>query len=41
LADINYEGAYTFETNRGKDPLRTAKYNVQLVKYFHAEGFSR
>jgi sugar phosphate isomerase/epimerase len=41
LADIKYEGAYTFETNRGKDPLRTARYNVGLVKYFHAEGFSR
>jgi sugar phosphate isomerase/epimerase len=41
LADINYEGAYTFETHRGKDPLRTAKFNMELVKFFHAEGFSR
>ena len=41
LAEINYNGAYTFETCRGKDPVRTAKYNIELVKYFHAEGFSR
>lgn len=39
LADINYTGPYTFETNRGKNPLRTARYNVQLVKFFHAESF--
>jgi hypothetical protein len=33
LAAIQYKGAYTFETNRGKDPLRTAAYNIELVKY--------
>jgi L-ribulose-5-phosphate 3-epimerase len=41
LADIGYDGPYTFETNRGRDPLRTAAYNMNLVKFFHAEGFSR
>ena len=41
LADIGYEGPYTFETNRGKNPLRTAIYNMELVKFFHEEGFSR
>jgi sugar phosphate isomerase/epimerase len=41
LADIRYVGPYTFETNRGKDPLSTASYNIGLVKFFHAEGFSR
>jgi sugar phosphate isomerase/epimerase len=41
LADIGYVGPYTFETHRGKNPLRTAAYNMGLVKFFHAEGFSR
>lgn len=41
LADINYDGPFTFETNRGKNPLSTAAYNIGLVKFFHAEGFSR
>ncbi|MCU0641444.1 MAG: sugar phosphate isomerase/epimerase [Candidatus Margulisbacteria bacterium] len=41
LAEIKYDGLYTFETQRGKDPLRTAKYNIALVQYFHAEAFSR
>jgi len=39
LADIKYEGAYTFETQRGKDPARTAAFNMELVKYYHSEGF--
>ncbi len=41
LADIKYDGPYTFETQRGKNPLRTAAYNIQLVKFFHSEGFLR
>lgn len=41
LADIGYDGPYTLETHRGKNPLRTAAYNMGLVKFFHAEGFSR
>lgn len=41
LADIGYGGPYTFETQRGKNPLSTAAYNMELVKFFHAEGFSR
>jgi len=41
LAEIGYNGAYTFETCRGKDPLRTAGYNIELVKYFYSEAFSR
>ncbi len=39
LSDIRYQGPYTFETQRGKNPLRTAAYNINLVKFFHAEGF--
>ncbi len=39
FADIKYSGPYTFETNRGKNPLRTAAYNIGLVKFFHAEAF--
>ena len=41
LADIGYDGAYTFETQRGRDPVRTAQYNVGLVRYFHAEAAAR
>lgn len=41
LADINYVGPYTFETQRGRNPLSTAKYNMQLVNFFHAEALSR
>lgn len=39
LAAIGYDGLYTFETNRGKNPTRTAIFNKQLVTYFHAENF--
>ena len=41
LADIGYDGPYTFETHRGKNPLSTAAYNMGLVKFFHEEEFSR
>ncbi len=40
LADIAYDGPYTFETQRGKNPSRTAAYNLQLVRFFQAEGVS-
>lgn len=35
--DIGYDGTYTFETTRGKDPIRTAKYNLQFIKFFMEE----
>jgi len=38
LAAIGYDGPYTFETQRGRDPLRTARYNLDLVRFFHAEA---
>jgi sugar phosphate isomerase/epimerase len=41
LHNIEYTGPYTFETQRGADPLRTAAYNMMLVTYFHAEGGDR
>ena len=34
LKDINYHGPFTFETVRGKDPVKTAIYNMQLVEFF-------
>jgi sugar phosphate isomerase/epimerase len=34
LNDINYAGPYTFETARGKSPINTAKYNMNLVNFF-------
>jgi L-ribulose-5-phosphate 3-epimerase len=40
LAAISYHGAYTFETNRGKNPLLTASYNINLVNFFHSEAFT-
>ncbi len=39
LADIGYEGPFTFETQRGKNPVRTARYNIDVVSYFHAEAY--
>jgi sugar phosphate isomerase/epimerase len=38
INDIAYDGSYTFETQRGSDPLRTASYNMMLVEYFFQEG---
>lgn len=38
LAEIGYDGPFTFETQRGKDPVRTARYNMGLVTFFHAEA---
>lgn len=40
LSDIKYTGPYTFETHRGKRPLSTARYNMQFVQFFQAEGLS-
>ena len=34
LNDINYDGPFTFETVRGRDPVKTAIYNMQLVDFF-------
>lgn len=34
LDDINYDGPFTFETVRGKDPVKTAIYNMQVVEFF-------
>lgn len=34
LAKIDFCGPYTFETNRGKDPIETAKFNLLFAKYF-------
>lgn len=41
LASINYNGPYTFETHRGKNPTRTARYNCALTQFFYDEAFSR
>jgi len=41
LDDIDYNGPYTFETNRGNNPIRTALFNMALVKFFHTENLSR
>tara|TARA_B100001564_G_C20558354_1_gene632533 strand:+ start:134 stop:949 length:816 start_codon:yes stop_codon:yes gene_type:complete len=34
LKKINYKGSYVFETTRGKYPMKTAAYNMQLVNFF-------
>jgi sugar phosphate isomerase/epimerase len=41
LFDINYEGTYTFETQRGSDPIRTALYNIEVINFFYGEALSR
>lgn len=38
LEDIDYNGAYTFETDRGNDPVRTVLYGIEFVKFFHNEA---
>lgn len=38
LRDIGYRGPYTFESQRGHDPLRTARYNMTVVDFFAAEA---
>lgn len=38
IHDIGYDGPYTFETQRGNEPLRTAAYNMMLTRFFHEEG---
>lgn len=37
LSAIEYNGPYTFETSRGRNPIRTAKYNLQFVDFFMKE----
>jgi len=39
LAEIKYDGLYTFETNRGKNPARTATHNKQFTTFFYQESF--
>ena len=39
LAEIKYDGLYTFETNRGKNPTRTAIHNKQFTTFFYQESF--
>lgn len=41
LCDINYEGPFTFETHRGTDPIRTARYNIEVINFFYSEAKSR
>ncbi len=38
LTDVGYRGPFTFETTRGRDPVRTAKYNMAFVDFFSAEA---
>ena len=40
LKKINYQKSYTFETYRGKNPIRTAKFNMELIKFFCSENFN-
>ena len=35
---INYDGPFVFETVRGKDPLKTAQYNINFCDYFYNES---
>ena len=40
LKKINYKKSYTFETNRGNNPINTCKYNMNVVNYFDSEAFN-
>lgn len=37
LGKIGYSGGYTFETDRGRDPIRTCRYHKSVVDFFAAE----
>ncbi|NQV03467.1 MAG: sugar phosphate isomerase/epimerase [Bacteroidia bacterium] len=37
LSAVDYTGPYTFETYRGKDPLKTAEYNKFFIEFFIQE----
>ena len=37
LSAVDYPGPYTFETCRGKNPLKTAEYNKFIIKFFIKE----
>jgi sugar phosphate isomerase/epimerase len=37
---IKYNGPYTFETYRGKNPVKTALYNKSFAEFFIQEAFS-
>lgn len=41
LSDIDYDRAYTFETTRGKEPVRTGTHNIQFTRFFLEEAFSK
>jgi len=41
LVDIGYNGPYTFETHRGKNPVRTARHNISFIEFFRAEASDR
>lgn len=38
--EIKYDGFYTFETFRGVDPVETAIFNMQFVKFFARESLA-
>jgi len=38
LNEINYKGHHTFETVRGKNPIKTAEYNIRFSEYFINEA---
>lgn len=40
LNSIKYNGLYTFETYRGNDPIETAKFHTNFVKFFIKESIN-
>ncbi len=34
LKFIGYDGTMTFESVRGRDPVKTAKHNIEFIKFF-------
>lgn len=37
LSEIKYSGSHTFETNRGKNPIKTANFNMNFCDYCYFE----
>ena len=41
LKQLNYQGHFVFETNRGRDPFKTMHHNLQFVKFMmHEAGWN-
>ena len=40
LKNINYNGKYSFESNRGNNVINTAKHNLDYIRFIFLEVFN-